>query len=371
MDTVSYNLGRAVAPPLTVAIVVVTHGYGSAFAANAVTFLVFTLMLILAGKGADAEPERRSRVKDGFVIARRSARIMLLLLMVAAVTIADDPVQVLGPALANHLGVSQGWSGWFIAALGAGSVAWVVAPLTALAVAPTGGDRPRGPRRVHGCLRLDTVGLGELRRRTCRRGQLPARELHDADAAVSDGRHQPGERDGGLGDRLGRKQTAGVDHRRAACGWIGVRPTGMILAIPAFLPIVALAARAWQSKRSRRRTTSAPAPVAPSPVAPAPVTPAPVALSPVAPEHGRGSANGQCAVLRRVAGRRPVAGGTARPAACSAGDGPAEPVGGDVVCLPRARDVTAVTAESITAIELDTRQQAQLIIRFGKDGLPT
>ena len=47
---------------------------------------------------------------------------MLLLLMVAAVTIADDPVQVLGPALANHLGVSQGWSGWFIAALGAGSV---------------------------------------------------------------------------------------------------------------------------------------------------------------------------------------------------------------------------------------------------------
>ena len=96
MDAVSYNLGRALAPPLTVLIVLTTHGYGLAFAVNAVTFLVFTLMLILAGKGADAEPERRSRVKDGFVIARRNRRIMLLLLMVAAVTVADDPVQVLG-----------------------------------------------------------------------------------------------------------------------------------------------------------------------------------------------------------------------------------------------------------------------------------
>ena len=47
---------------------------------------------------------------------------MVLLLMVAAVTVADDPVLVLGPALANHLGVSASWSGWFIAALGGGSV---------------------------------------------------------------------------------------------------------------------------------------------------------------------------------------------------------------------------------------------------------
>ena len=89
MDAVSYNLGRALAPPLTVLIVVTLHWYGLPFAANAVTFLVFTLLLVLAGKGADAEPERRSRVKDGFLIARRNHRVMLLLLMVAAVTIAD------------------------------------------------------------------------------------------------------------------------------------------------------------------------------------------------------------------------------------------------------------------------------------------
>jgi hypothetical protein len=52
-------------------------------------------------------------------------------------------------------------------------------------------------------------------------------------------------------------------------GWIGVRPTGMLLALPAFLPIAVLAGLAWKSKRWHGRRTSAPAPAAPAPVAPA------------------------------------------------------------------------------------------------------
>jgi predicted MFS family arabinose efflux permease len=71
---------------------------------------------------AEAEPERRSRVRDGFRIALNDPRILIVLLMVAAVTIADDPILVLGPALAKHLHASPTWSGWFIAALGAGTV---------------------------------------------------------------------------------------------------------------------------------------------------------------------------------------------------------------------------------------------------------
>ena len=47
---------------------------------------------------------------------------MILLLMVAAVTVADDPILVLGPALAKQLHASPAVSGWFIAALGAGTV---------------------------------------------------------------------------------------------------------------------------------------------------------------------------------------------------------------------------------------------------------
>ena len=121
MDAVSYNLGRAIAPLLSIAIV---HwfGYGWAFAGNAVSFVVFTLILLRAGRFGTVERRQRSRVMDGFRIAKSDGRIWVLLLMVAAVTVADDPVLVLGPALANHLGVSASWSGWFIAALGGGSV---------------------------------------------------------------------------------------------------------------------------------------------------------------------------------------------------------------------------------------------------------
>lgn len=47
---------------------------------------------------------------------------MILLLMVAAVTLATDPILVLGPALARSAGHAASWSGIFITALGAGNV---------------------------------------------------------------------------------------------------------------------------------------------------------------------------------------------------------------------------------------------------------
>jgi hypothetical protein len=56
------------------------------------------------------------------LIACRDRRIMILLLMVAAVTIADDPILVQGPALAKHLHATSGLSSCFIAALGVGTV---------------------------------------------------------------------------------------------------------------------------------------------------------------------------------------------------------------------------------------------------------
>jgi MFS family permease len=121
MDSVSYNLGRAIAPPISV-LLVTTLGFGWAFAANSLSFLIFAGCLVLAGHGQPPEKRESSQLRDGFKVSHQDWRIEVLLLMVAAVTVADDPVLVLGPALAGHLHVNPSWSGWFIAALGAGTV---------------------------------------------------------------------------------------------------------------------------------------------------------------------------------------------------------------------------------------------------------
>ena len=121
MDSVSYNLGRAVAPLFTMVLALTGVTFAWAFAANAVSFVVFGAILWRSRMGA-AEPLQRSRVRDGFLIAIKDHRILILLLMVAAVTVADDPILVLGPAIARHLHASAASSGWFIAALGGGTV---------------------------------------------------------------------------------------------------------------------------------------------------------------------------------------------------------------------------------------------------------
>ena len=122
MDTVSYNLGRAIAPVLTMGMGMAGISFAWAFAVNAASFVAFSVILWRVHMRAEAEPERRSRVTDGFLIARADSRIIILLLMVAAVTVADDPILVLGPAVARQLHAPAVWSGWFIAALGAGTV---------------------------------------------------------------------------------------------------------------------------------------------------------------------------------------------------------------------------------------------------------
>ena len=122
MDTVSYNLGRALAPLLTIGIGVAGVNFAWAFAANSLSFVAFSVILWRVRLRPAVEPTQPSRVRDGLQVACKDGRMMILLLMVAAVTVADDPILVLGPALAKQLHVSPTWSAWFIAALGAGTV---------------------------------------------------------------------------------------------------------------------------------------------------------------------------------------------------------------------------------------------------------
>ncbi len=168
MNSVSYNAGRALAPALCV-FVIAFIGPDLVFALNAISFVIFAfflhrlkpiadevslretvvvilrclrhaignLLLIIVpaaslsrvmyrASEAFAKAPRgrpRARVTDGLRTALCHRRLLLLLAIVAAVTLADDPILVLSPALAHtKLHMSSEWAGYFIAALGWGSV---------------------------------------------------------------------------------------------------------------------------------------------------------------------------------------------------------------------------------------------------------
>ena len=121
MNSVSYNIGRATAPVLAV-VIIYFIGFGPAFAFNAVSFLVLAWLLRKTRLRYELPPpSTQPRLTDGFRAAKKH-RIWLLLLMVTAVTIAADPVLVLGPVLAHRFHVPEAWAGVFLSGLGIGTV---------------------------------------------------------------------------------------------------------------------------------------------------------------------------------------------------------------------------------------------------------
>jgi MFS family permease len=128
MNSVSYNAGRTLAPALCVAILA-SVGTTWAFALNAVSFAVFAAIIIAVHPTTTPRQDRHAHDWLGLRIAVWQPRILLLLTMVAAVTIADDPVLVLGPALAHQvLAVSRLWPAFFLSALGLGTVLGATLP---------------------------------------------------------------------------------------------------------------------------------------------------------------------------------------------------------------------------------------------------
>jgi len=240
MDSVSYNLGRAIAPLMGI-LLVPWVGYASAFFGNAASFIVFTMILWASGRNASAEPERRSRITDGFQIAKDDHMIMALLLMVAAVTVADDPVLVLGPALTSRMHVATSYSGWFIAALGVGCVLGALLPSRGL---PSLQGAAIALASLGGCMIVFVVtpwfwvsvaaalgaGVSCLVANSATRALLSQAAGPDRVAAVMAVWAIAW---------AGSKPFASLADGLLA-GWVGVGRTGIILAIPALIPLAVL-----------------------------------------------------------------------------------------------------------------------------------
>ena len=249
MDSVSYNLGRALAPAISI-LVFTTVGFGLAFALNAGSFLLFTLVLVYLRPRARQQAPNRSRVMNGLYIAVKEPRVMVLLLMVAAITVAADPILVLGPALAGHVFHSSAdWSGVFIAALGAGNVIGSFRPSK---------RRPPSIRRVAAVLAILALammffsaaptiwlsvaaafGVGAA----CLVAGATARSLL-IECAGDDVKRQTAIMAAWAVAWAGSKPIASLTDGSLA-GVIGVRATGILLAVPALLPALVLILLPW------------------------------------------------------------------------------------------------------------------------------
>ena len=253
MDSVSYNLGRALAPVVSV-LIFTTIGFGWVFLLNACSFLLFAVVLVhLRPREAPRSPSQ-SRVMNGFRIAWHEPRILVLLMMVAAVTVAADPILVLGPALAGHVFHSSGdWSGIFIAALGAGNVIGSLPP------SRRGKPSIRRAAAVLSLLSLAMIvfaaapwlwlsvaaafGVGVA----CLLAGAMTRSLLLGHAGTNE-RRQAAVMAGWAVAWAGSKPIASLADGTLA-GLIGVRPTGMLLALPALLPAVVLICWPTMGKR--------------------------------------------------------------------------------------------------------------------------
>lgn len=128
MNSVSYNAGRTLAPVLCV-IVFGSIGPGWSFILNAISFVACAVAIMVVHPSSAPLAARHLHDWSGLRIALWQPRILLLLAMVAAITVADDPVLVLGPALAHQvLGVSSAWPAYFLSALGLGTVLGALVP---------------------------------------------------------------------------------------------------------------------------------------------------------------------------------------------------------------------------------------------------
>jgi MFS family permease len=260
MDSVSYNLGRALAPVLSVGVIIVI-GFGWAFAINALSFVVFSIMLLLLPHGLAESAQARSRVLSGFKIAWNNPTIMILLLMVASVTVAADPILILGPALSKHVfHDSANWSAYFIGALGAGSVVGSLLP------------RRRKPAIRRAAVVLGLLGLAMIAFASAPRVWLSVVAAFIAGIACLVANSATRAL---LIEQAGRRQEISV-MAVWAIAWagskpiaslldgsladvIGVRQTGIVLALPVLVPALVMLCRPAAGKREVRE--AAPRPV--------------------------------------------------------------------------------------------------------------
>jgi MFS family permease len=147
LNSMTFNIARATGPALA-AVVVQTLGIPTAFALNSLSYLALAGALLVVTPHGREKPAKAS-LRESIALVRAQPRLLVLLLVVAASSIASDPTNTLAPAFAHAFGHRDVVGGYIIGAFGAGAIA------AAFTIA--GHEMTR--RRIMGALVLVAAGM--------------------------------------------------------------------------------------------------------------------------------------------------------------------------------------------------------------------
>lgn len=123
LSSVTFNLARAIGPGLAGALIAAA-GVGAAFGVNALSFLVFVLVLLTV-RPRPVELEQGDTgdrsLRGGLRWARDDEVAVPVLLATLALGWASDPVNTLSPAVADSFGRGDGFVGLLVSSFGAGA----------------------------------------------------------------------------------------------------------------------------------------------------------------------------------------------------------------------------------------------------------
>lgn len=154
LNTVTFNLGRALGPALGAA-VLLAAGPATAFTLNGLSYLAFVAaLLVVRPRPVEGGRDQGDRsLRAGFRFVAQDRVLVLLILAVAALSYAQDPVNTLAPALGEQLGGGEALVGVLVSAFGLGSV---------LAASTVGRLRRHSSQELLGAVGLSLLGVGML-----------------------------------------------------------------------------------------------------------------------------------------------------------------------------------------------------------------
>jgi MFS family permease len=123
LNSMTFNLARAIGPVLA-GVSVSTLGIPASFAINSASYLLLVLGVLVVQPAARMRASRaETRLGESLRLVRAQPELLALLLIVAAVGFASDPVNTEAPAFAHAFGRPDTDAGYIIGAFGAGAVA--------------------------------------------------------------------------------------------------------------------------------------------------------------------------------------------------------------------------------------------------------